>query len=119
MEAESLRLRHRAKRFIRRAILGCVALALLLGALAFGHVAAWYWLRDFLAGQYVALIFAGTDLLFALVLALLAVRSAPGVVEIEALAVRRRALDDAVESMTVSVLLIRLIERLLRPRRPR
>jgi hypothetical protein len=118
MEAEMLRLRHQAKRIVRRALIGGVALAMLLGALAFGHLAAWYWLRAVLPGQYVALIFMGTDMLFALGLALLAVRSAPGVVELEALAVRRRALNDAAETMTVSALLIRLIGQLVRSRRP-
>jgi hypothetical protein len=118
MEAEALRLRHQAKRTVTRAMMGCVAMALVLGALAFGHVAAWYWLREYMAGQYVALIFAGTDLLLALILAHLAARSAPGLVEREALAVRRRALDDAADSLTVSALLIRLLDQLIltRPR---
>jgi len=118
MEAETLRLSHRMKRTIARGVLGCIALALLLGALGFGHVAAWYWLRDFMAARYVALMFAGCDLLLALLLAILAARSVPGPVEREALALRRRALDDAVASLSVSALLIRLVDQVIR-RRPR
>jgi len=108
-----------AKRAAGRVAMGCIALALLLGALGFGHVAAWFWLRDYLAGQYVALIFASVDLLFALLLLLLASRSSPGLAEVEALAVRRRALESATETLRISTLLARLLEQWLRspPRR--
>ena len=44
-EAEGLRLRYSAQRTVMRAILGLVALAFLFGALVFGQIAAWYWLR--------------------------------------------------------------------------
>jgi hypothetical protein len=116
MEAEALRLTHQVKRTVVRAALGYTALVLFLGAVAFAHVAAWYWLRDFMAGQYAGLIFAGADLLFALILAILAFRSSPGRVELEALAIRRRALDDAAGSLTVTALLIRLVDQLIRSR---
>ena len=114
IEAELLRLGLHARRMATRAAMGCVALVLLLGAIGFGHVAAWYWLRDFLPGQTVALIFAGVDLLFALVLGVLAFRSAPGRAELEALEVRRHALEQAVGSVTVSALLIQLLRQLVR-----
>lgn len=116
LEAEALRLNHKAKRIVARAVFGCVALALLLGALVFGHIAAWYWLREVLPERYVALIFLGTDLLLAALLALRAMRSTPGLVEREALALRRSALEDATASLTVSALLLRLLEQLLRSR---
>ena len=48
---------------------------------------------------------------------LLANRSRPGEVEAEALAVRRRALGDAVGSLTISAVLIRLVEQLFMPHR--
>jgi hypothetical protein len=111
-----LRLSQKAKRTVARVVMGCIALALLLGAIGFGHVAAWYWLRGYLVGQYVALIFVGFDLLFALLLGLFALRSAPGMAEVEALAVRRRALEDATETLTISALLIRFFEHLIRSR---
>ena len=117
LEAEALRLSHKARRMVIRILLACMAMALLLAALAFGHVAAWFWLRERLAGQYVALIFVGFDLLLAVVLIVLADRSTPGGVEAEALAVRRRALDDAAGSLTMSAVLIRLVEQVLRPHR--
>jgi hypothetical protein len=114
LEAERLRLGLHAGRTVRRAVMGCIALALLFGALGFGHVAAWYWLRETLVPKYVALIFAGADLLLALLLFLLAFRSAPGLAEVEALAVRRRALDDATDALRISAVLGRLLGLLLR-----
>jgi hypothetical protein len=114
-----LRLSQKAKRTVTRVVMGCIALALLLGAIGFGHVAAWFWLRDYMAGQYVALIFTTIDLLLALLLALLAFRSTPGLAEVEAIALRRRALENATETLTISALLIRLLEQFIRspPRR--
>jgi hypothetical protein len=110
LEAEMLRLNYKARRTVTRLVLGYFAMMLAFGALVFLHVAAWYWLREFMAGQYVALIFAGVDLLLAAVFALLASRSTPGRSELEALDVRRRALDDAAGSLTISALLVRVID---------
>jgi hypothetical protein len=110
IEAEGLRLRHQARRTFGRLVLGYFAVLLLFGALTFGHVAAWYWLRENMAGQYVALIFAGVDLSLAAILAVLASRSTPGVLELEALEVRRRALDDAAGSLSVMTLLLRAVD---------
>ena len=117
LEAERLRISLHARRTAGRVAMGTIALALLLGGLGFGHVAAWYWLRGYLLGQYVALIFVGVDLLFALVLFLLAFRSSPGLAEVEALAVRRRALEQAGESLTIAALIARVLEQLIRSRR--
>jgi hypothetical protein len=119
LEAERLRIGLHARRTAGRVVMGSIALALLLGGLGFGHVAAWYWLRSYLLGQYVALIFTGVDLLLALLLFLLAFRSAPGLAEVEALAVRRRALEQAGESLTITALIFRVLEQLLRSRRSR
>ena len=116
LEAETLRLSHKARRTMVRVVLGCFAMALAVGVLVFLHIAVWYWLRQSLEARYVALIFAGVDLVLALILALLAARSVPGRVEREALELRRRALDDITDSLTVSALLLRLIEQLI-PRR--
>jgi signal transduction histidine kinase len=116
LSAEGLRRRHHFRRILARAVVGGVALALFLGGLVFAHVAAWLALSEVMATRYVALVFAAADLLLALILALIAARSAPGRVEREALEVRRRALDEAADSLTVSALLIRLIDQLTRPR---
>jgi hypothetical protein len=114
IEAERLRLGLHVKRTVSRFALASVAMALLLGALGFGHVAAWYWLRDYMAAKYVALIFAGIDLLFALLLALFASRSSPGLAEAEAMVVRRRALESAAEALTISTVVARQVQQWFR-----
>ena len=116
MEAESLRLREMAKRAALRMVWLYLAMAMLFCALGFGHLAAWFWLRETLSALRTAGVFAAADLVLALVLTWLAFRSSPGAAEREALAVRRRAVDDAMESLSVSALLIRAIDLLLRPR---
>jgi hypothetical protein len=115
-EAEALRLRHRARRTVSRLVFGCFALAMVFGVVMFAHVAAWYWLRTHLEGQYVALIFTGVDLLFAVILGALAARSSPGRLELEALRVRQRALEDAAGSISVMAMAIRAVELLMASR---
>jgi hypothetical protein len=116
IEAERLRFGLHARRTAGRVVMASIALALLLGGLGFGHVAAWFWLRESLAAQYVAMIFAGIDLLFALLLFLFAFRSSPGLAEREALAVRRRALQQAGDSLTMTALIVRVVQQLVRSR---
>ena len=116
LEAEGLRLSRMARRTLNRLAFGCFAVAMLFAAVIFGHAAAWFWLREYLAGQYVALIFVGADLLLAAIFALLAGRSTPGRVELEALDVRRRALHDAATSLTISTLLVRAVDWLVSSR---
>jgi hypothetical protein len=121
-EAEGLRLRHRAKRTAFRVALGVVAAAFLLGAVAFAHIAVWYWLRSSWQPQFVALTLAGADLLVAVLLGLLASRSAPDRTELEALAVRQRALEGAAGSIAWSALaleVLRIAGSLLSRFRPR
>jgi hypothetical protein len=118
-EAEGLRLRHVAQRNVVRAVLGVVALGFLFVALAFCQVAVWYWLRMSFDRPPAALIQAGGNLVLAAILALLAARSSPGRVEVEALAIRRRALEDASRGLAFSTLVAQLIPlavRLLRRR---
>jgi len=120
-EAEGLRLRYSARRAAVRAVLGLVALGFLLGALVFCQIAAWYWLRASWDRPAAALILAGAELVLAAILALLAAWSSPGRVELEALAVRRRALKAAISGLALSALatqLLRLAVDLLRRRRP-
>jgi hypothetical protein len=117
LEAEGLRLRHMAKRLVVRVVLGYFALGMVFGAVTFLHVAGWFWLRGYLQPAPVALIFTGVDLLLGLILGVLATRATPGRVEREALAIRRRALEDIAASMTVSALAMQLVNRLIRSRR--
>ena len=121
-EAEGLRLRERMRRTAMRAAFGIVAMGFLAAAVIFAHVAAWFWLRVAWEAQYAALIVAGADLLLAILLAVLAARSSPGRIELEALAVRRRAIDSAASTLAFSALamqLLRLFTSLLSRRRSR
>jgi hypothetical protein len=119
-EAEALRLRERAQRTAVRVAFGMAAMVFMLGVLVFLHIAAWYWIRQSWAQQYAALTLAGADFVLALVLAMVAARSSPSRVELDALAVRQRAMESAVNSIAISSLglqLLRLAMNLLRRRR--
>ena len=113
-EAEALRLRHRARRTATRVALAIIATAFLIGAVAFVHIAAWFWLRHSWDEQYVALTLAGADLVVAALLAVLATRSTPSPIERDALAVRERALEGATAAITWSTLAIQLLRVLSR-----
>jgi uncharacterized membrane protein len=118
-EAEALRLRHNVRRTAVRTALGLAALCFLLGAIILCHVAAWWRLSMSWDAPSAALMVAGADLVVAVVLALLATRSSPGRVEAEALALRRRALDNVGNSLILPALvtpLLPLATRLFRRR---
>jgi hypothetical protein len=108
-EAEALRLRHSARRAAVRMVLALVALGFLLGAAAFCHIAAWFWLRQHWEQPQSALILAGADLVLAILVALLAARSTPSRIELEALDVRRRALASISGSLAFSALTMQLV----------
>jgi hypothetical protein len=103
-EAEGLRLRFVARRTATRAAFGLIALVFSTGALAFFHVAFWFWLRRHFESPASSLIVAGTDLLIALLCGLIAARSSPSRLEREALEVRRRALENATSTLAYSAL---------------
>lgn len=118
-EAEGLRLRRQVQRTAVRIAIGLIGLMFLGWALAFAHVAAWYWLRDSIgwAAAGAAAAVAGADLVIAGFLTLLIARSSPGRVEMEALQVRRRALESATAGIGMATLLVptlRLVVNLLR-----
>jgi hypothetical protein len=108
-EAEGLRLRQRTRRTAIRVAFGVVAMGFLAGAVVFAHIAAWFWLRLYWESQHTALILAGADLVLAAFLALLAARSSPGRIELEALAVRQRAMDRAASTLAFSALAMQLL----------
>jgi hypothetical protein len=108
-EAEALRLRHRTRRAVVRGMLMLVALSFLLGAAIFCHIAAWFWLRLYWQQPGSALILAGADVVLAAFLALLAARSSPGRVEVEALAVRERAVDSITSTLALSALVAQVL----------
>jgi phage shock protein PspC (stress-responsive transcriptional regulator) len=108
-EAEGVRLRHQAQRTVVRFVFAMIALISLAGTLTFLHVAAWSWLRQSWERQNAALILAGADFVLALLLALLAMRSSPDRVELEALAVRQRALEGATAGVAWSALAVQVL----------
>jgi hypothetical protein len=121
-EAEGLRLRTQVQRTITRLIMGMVGAVFVFAMLVWVHITVWFWLRvDIGWGQAIAaLIITGGDAVLAAFFALLAARSSPGRVEIEALEVRRKALDSAGRSLVFSAGLVpalRLGVDLLRRRR--
>jgi hypothetical protein len=110
-EAELVRLRGMMTRIMTRAIFGVVALFFLLGAMVFAHVAAWYEIRIGLDQSYLATagILGGADLLLSIILLLLASRSSPSKVEVEALNVRRRAIEGIGSALTLTQLALPLV----------
>jgi hypothetical protein len=116
-EAEGIRLRSRARRAVVRIALMMLALAFLLGAAVLGHIAAWFWLRQRWEPQVVALVLAGVDAVLALLLLLLAARSTDSRVELEALAVRQRAVESIAGTFAFSALagqLLRIADNFIR-----
>jgi hypothetical protein len=107
-EAEGVRLRGLVSRIVTRAVLAIIALLFVLGAVAFAHVAAWYWLRIGMDQTFLAAagILGGGDLLVAVVLGFLASRSTPSRVELEALDVRRKALQAIGSTLSLAQLVI-------------
>jgi high-affinity Fe2+/Pb2+ permease len=121
-EAEGVRLRGLVTRIVTRAIFAVVASIFLLGALTFGHFAAWYGIRVGLEQSFLVTtgILGGADLLVAIILLVLASRSTPSRTETEALEVRRRALEGigSALSLTQMVLpVLRLVSGMRRRRR--
>jgi len=121
-EAEGLRLKSQASRIASRMVMGVIALVFLLVALAFVHIAIWFWLRlDYGWAQYwVACIIVGGDVILAAALGLMAARSSPSRVEREAREVRQRAiagLGTTVATSTLVVPVIRVIGDMMRRRR--
>jgi hypothetical protein len=121
-EAEGVRLRGLVSRMVTRAILGVVALFFVMGALVFAHVAAWYWVRTGLNQSFLVTtgIIGAGDLLIAVILGFLATRSAPSRVEVEALEVRRKAIQAIGSTLSLAQLtipLLRIVANLRRRRR--
>ncbi len=103
-EAEALRLRRMARRTTSRLVMTVVALPFLLGTLAFLELALWsYVSRQFIA-PFAALILAGVNIAFAGIFLLTAAVSSDSRVEVEALKVRQRALEDVGRQLTIAAM---------------
>ena len=120
-EAEGVRLRGFASRIVTRALLGLIALLFVLGAIVFAHLAAWYWLRTGLDQTLPAAagILGGVDLLVAIILGALAIRSTPSRVEAEALEVRRKAIQGIGSTLSLARLVIPILRIVANMRQPR
>jgi hypothetical protein len=114
-EAEGVRLRGMMARIVTRAIFAVIGLIFILGAVTFGHIAAWYEIRVALNQSYLATagILGGADLLVAIILLFLASRSAPSRVETEALEVRRKAIQGLGSALNLTQLVLPLVLRIV------
>jgi predicted histidine transporter YuiF (NhaC family) len=104
-QAELLRLRRRGRRIAVRAGFGVVATVFLLGALAAAHVAGAIELSQYVAPVWAVLIIAAIDLVIAIVLGILASRSAPDRIEREAQQVSEEARSQLMELATFTSLI--------------
>ncbi len=110
-EAEGVRLRGMATRIAMRIVLAVIALFFVLGAVVFGHIAAWYEVRTALGQSYLVTtgILGGVDLLLAVILGFLATRSTPSRVEVEALDVRRKAIEGIGSAFSLTQMVIPIL----------
>lgn len=120
-EAEGVRLRGMATRIVTRIIFAVIALFFALGAVVFAHVAAWYGIRIGLDQSYLAAseILGGVDLVLAILLGFLASRSSPSRVEVEALDVRRKAIEGIGSALSLTQIVLPLLRLLSGMRRRR
>jgi hypothetical protein len=110
-EAEVVRLRGMMTRIVTRVIFAGIAAVFILGALTFGHIAAWYEVRTGLEQTFLttAGILGGADLLLAIILLVLASRSSPSRVEVEALEVRRKALEGIGSAVSITQMVLPIV----------
>jgi hypothetical protein len=121
-EAEGVRLRGLVSRIVTRLILALLALIFVLGAVVFCHMAGWYGLRIGLNQSFLGAtgILGGGDLVVAVILGIFAMRSTASRVELEALEVRRKAIEGIGSSLSLMQLFIpalRIMANLRRRRR--
>jgi hypothetical protein len=115
-EAEVLRLRRRARRTALRAAFAIIASVFAFAALCFAHVAVFMAIRHSLGSTSSALIVLGADLGIALACVLVASISSPDRIELEALQVRERALQQVEEMLATAAVMAPLARLLGRPR---
>jgi hypothetical protein len=105
IEAEILRYKSMAARQGRRAGFGVAALIFGIGFLVSLEIAGWQVARMYLLPIYATLCVMGFNLLVAAGFAVVATRSSPSRSEIDALDVRKKAVQALQTSMTISALI--------------
>ena len=100
VSAEALRLRRLARRQSRRAAFGAAAAVFVLAALFGLHVLLWVALLNAMTPVLATLVVLGVDVALAAILGIMALRSAPGSVEEEALEIRNQATAELRRSLT-------------------
>lgn len=121
-QAEALRLRRRLSRVGMQIVFAIIALPFLIVTLVFLELAFWKFVARHFQPEAAALIVAGGNLLVALLmLGLAMMRGSEDRISLEALEVRRRALDSAQRSVSYAALIAPitgfLLSQLRRPRR--
>jgi hypothetical protein len=105
IEAEVLRYKTMAARQGRRAGFGVAALIFGVGFLITLEIAGWQTARMYILPIYATLCVMGFNFLIAAGFAMVAMRSSPSRSEIDALAVRKRAVQALQTSLTISALI--------------
>ena len=104
IDAEILRYKSMAARQGRRAGFGVVALIFGVGFLITLEIAGWQIARMYMPAIYATLCVMGFNFLIAAAFALIAIRSSPSRSEIDALEVRKKAMNALQTSLTFSAL---------------
>ena len=115
--AEALRLREMASRQSMRAVYGGVAAVFGIGVLVLVHVVAYNLMVPNVSPWVASLILLAVDLVIAGVCGLKALKSVPGAVETEALAIRKQAVHDMRGSVTAMSLAGEALGLAVRPKR--
>jgi membrane-bound ClpP family serine protease len=102
IEAEILRYKSMAARQGRRAGFGVAALIFGLGFLITLEIAGWQTIRMYILPIYATLCVMGFNLLIAAAFAMVALRSSPSRAEIDALEVRKKAVQALQTTMMIS-----------------
>lgn len=122
-EAELLRLKLMVARQIRRVAIAFAAGVFCILALVFAEGCGWELMLQLTSALYASLVLAGVNLLLAVGLILVALRSSPGSSEREAIRVRQKALAASGGSLasltTFRILGPLLVSRWRRPKRRR
>jgi hypothetical protein len=105
VQAELLRLRRMLQRSVTRLVMVLIAVPFLLATFGFLETALWTWLSRIMLAPFAALVQAGVNIVVAAVFLIMAAVSSESRVEIEALQVRQRALEDAGRQMRTAALL--------------